>query len=582
MLDASDGLSPTTMVGLSLTDEGGTSPKTSARDLADLSLSAGGNDGPSGPPCRSHVSDTLFELRNFRLKHPKNMIISHYNINSIRNKFHEMKTILELQLCDVFGVSETKLDNSFPMSQFCITNYKLYRQDRNARGGGVMLYIKDTIPHRIIRDFTGEMNSIDYITIELTTQRAKWNITYIYCPPRVSDSVLSEFMFSLSEYFVSKNNLCLFFGDLNQNFLNENALTCVCEVHGLSNMIMEPTCFKSKNPTLLDIFLTDKHRSFVDQLNCDIGLSDFHNYTCVASKLFAPFEPLCKIKYRTMRNFDSNLFNEDLSNAPFYVCDLFDDIDDIVWGYKTLYESVLDYHAPEKSKTVSNRQVPHMNSELRKARNQRNMWRARHFKNRSDKSFRSKYVYWRNKVVNLNRISIKKYFDEKCNESKCSKSFFKTISPYISDNRVRNGNRIILKENDEIVSEPLDVANVFNVYYKSIAEYKETSDSLSGLSLEDVISKHEYHPSIKSIVNHKTNSDTFDFECVSEIRMKKYIENLNSTKSPGYDRLKSKLIKLSSVSISAPLTRIFNTCVSKNHFPQDMKISEISPILKKR
>ena len=581
MLSVSDGFTSQTEHDVSLLGEDETTQQAPTRDKIDSSFSAGGDCEPSASPCGSDVRDTFLELRNFRSKHPKNMIISHYNINSIRNKFYEMKIILELQLCDILGVAETKLDKSFPMKQFCIDNYKLYRQDRNSRGGGVMLYIKDTIPNRIIKEFSGERNSIDYITIELTTQRGKWNLTYIYCPPRVPDSVLSEFMFSLSEYFVSRNTLCLFFGDLNQNFMNENALTCVCDVHGLSNIIAEPTCFKAQNPTLLDVFLTDKRRSFVDHLNCDIGLSDFHNYTCVASKLFAPCEPLCKIKYRTMRHFDAESFNNDLSCAPFHVCDLFDDIDDIVWGYKRLYESVLDVHAPLKTRTISYKQVPHMNSDLRKARNQRNMWRAKHFRNRNDIFFRSRYVYWRNKVVSLNRLSIKKYFEEKCKDSKCSRSFFKTISPYISDSKMRNGQRIILRENDNVISEPLDVANIFNVYYKSIAEYNEICDSLSGLSLENVISKHASHPSILSIENHNTLSHTFEFSCVSENKMKIYIDSLNSTKAPGYDKLKSKLIKLSSVSISAPLTRIFNACVSKSHFPFDMKLSEISPIFKK-
>ena len=70
------------------------------------------------------------------------------------------------------------------------------------------------------------------------------------------------------------------------------------------------------------------------------------------------------------------------------------------------FMSVLDKHAPIKTKTV-NTQVPYMNSALRKAINQRNMWRSKYFRNRNDKQLRMKYVVWRNRVVKLHKNSIR-------------------------------------------------------------------------------------------------------------------------------------------------------------------------------
>ena len=53
------------------------------------------------------------------------MLIGHYNINSIRNKFSDMKYVFDLCTIDIFGILETKLDDSFPLSQFLskITSY---------------------------------------------------------------------------------------------------------------------------------------------------------------------------------------------------------------------------------------------------------------------------------------------------------------------------------------------------------------------------------------------------------------------------------------------------------------------------
>ena len=209
------------------------------------------------------------------------------------------------------------------------------------------------------------------------------------------------------------------------------------------------------------------------------------------------------------------------------------------------------------------------------------MWRNKHFKSRSNAFFRKQYVYWRNKVVSLNRTSIKKYFDEKCNGSSTSKSFFKTISPYISDKKLQNGRMIILRENENIVTQSSEVADIFNTYYMSLAEYEGTPDSLCDVSLEDIVVKHSSHPSISLIKHTMHKHNIFNFSFITEDIMRTYITKLVSNKAPGYDGIQAKILKLSGPSIAAHLSSIFNECISNCCFPTDMKLSEISPIFKK-
>ena len=58
------------------------------------------------------LCDTLNGLHEQRLNHPKNVIIGHLNVNSIRNKFSGLKDLVlkEIGIC---LVSETKIDDSF-------------------------------------------------------------------------------------------------------------------------------------------------------------------------------------------------------------------------------------------------------------------------------------------------------------------------------------------------------------------------------------------------------------------------------------------------------------------------------------
>ena len=91
-------------------------------------------------PENSHTDDNdpAVQLKTFKAKHAKNLIISQYNVNSIRYKFSEQQHILQGHFVDILGIAETKIDDIFD-GQFQMENYKLYRQDRNDRGGGIMM-----------------------------------------------------------------------------------------------------------------------------------------------------------------------------------------------------------------------------------------------------------------------------------------------------------------------------------------------------------------------------------------------------------------------------------------------------------
>ena len=48
-------------------------------------------------------------------------------------------------------ISETKIDSSFPSVQFHLEGYATpYRLDRNATGGGILLYIREDIPSKLL------------------------------------------------------------------------------------------------------------------------------------------------------------------------------------------------------------------------------------------------------------------------------------------------------------------------------------------------------------------------------------------------------------------------------------------------
>ena len=119
------------------------------------------------------------------------------------------------------------------------------------------------------------------------------------------------------------------------------------------------------------------------------------------------------------------------------------------------------------------------------------------------------YVKWRNKVTKLRKISIKKYTNQRCSSWCSSNDFNETVKPFLSYNRSCSGNRLILSENKNIISDPLPVADISNLYYPSVSEYKDGNDSLDLLNFDGVIAKHASHKSIELIKRHFTTPDTF-------------------------------------------------------------------------
>ena len=71
---------------------------------------------------------TVNFLHRQPLKYAKNLVIYHFNINLIRNKFLDFKELV-ISETDVSLISETKLDDSFPNQQFHVNWYKMFRKD---------------------------------------------------------------------------------------------------------------------------------------------------------------------------------------------------------------------------------------------------------------------------------------------------------------------------------------------------------------------------------------------------------------------------------------------------------------------
>lgn len=78
--------------------------------------------------------------------------------------------------------SETKLDEIFPNQQFKTHGYKMYGEDRNKHSGGVLCYINENIPCKMV-SVEEVPNDCAIILIEFSIKTRKWLCLGLYRPP---------------------------------------------------------------------------------------------------------------------------------------------------------------------------------------------------------------------------------------------------------------------------------------------------------------------------------------------------------------------------------------------------------------
>ena len=266
----------------------------------------------------SNIESDISELISLRKRFPNNPMIGYLNINHIGNKIINLRDICFKAPIDILCIDETKLDCSYPDSQFHIDGYQFppFRKDRNKNGGGKIVYTREGIIVKRLKELEGKTSEI--ICLELTISKKKWCVTFAYRPPQTNNKKLffSELNISLN-LITNKYENILLMGDLNIDILNRatdtnNYLSDLCDTFSLTNIISGKTCFKKLSGTSIDILLTNRSRSFHNTAIIETGLSDHHKLIISFLKSYSIRLPPKKIEYRNYKKFDTNKFLRDL------------------------------------------------------------------------------------------------------------------------------------------------------------------------------------------------------------------------------------------------------------------------------
>ena len=211
-------------------------------------------------------------------------------------------------MLDILIITETKLDNTFPVSQFHIDGYsKPYRLDRNRNGGGIITYVREDISNRMLTRHNFPDN-IEGLFIELNFRKSKWVLDGMYHPLSQPDQYFLNTLDKALDLYCNYENV-LVIGDFNAQ-IGESHLDTFSYQHELANINREPTCYKnSESRSCIDFILSNRPKRFFKTNTVFTGLSDFHKLVLSVFKTTFPKSKPKEIMYRNFKTFSEENFN---------------------------------------------------------------------------------------------------------------------------------------------------------------------------------------------------------------------------------------------------------------------------------
>nr|CAI5838393.1 unnamed protein product [Callosobruchus analis] len=251
------------------------------------------------------------------------------------------------------GIVETWLTTDVDNSNITIDGYTIVRADRETRGGGVALYLKNNLRYDVLN--IPSTNELEQRWVSFHYSKQKFVVGALYRPPNKSfEEFLSEFEDVLTITSpISDRFVCG--GDVNINLLDitsskQNQFCEIYESFSLKQLINKPTRITSSSATLLDIILVNDNDSS-DVLSADV--TDVHN---IADHALVHCKLKCSKTYperneRRLRNFkriDNATLDHILSLTPFQHIFWIESIDHKIKYINQLLLNIFDTAAPKR------------------------------------------------------------------------------------------------------------------------------------------------------------------------------------------------------------------------------------------
>jgi len=489
----------------------------------------------------------------------KGLLINHLNIRSLLPKLDEIKHTVFSQNIDILCLNETFLDNTITDHEMGINGYTSLRKDRTRHGGGVAMYIKDTINFKCRDDIPSNF-SLECLWIEISGKDSESILLCsIYRPPSADHTYYSNIIDMLMKAS-SENKHLVVIGDMNFNYvldeeLYKNPIHFIEKCFGMHQLVNKPTRKTHSSSTLIDIILTTRPQLHTKTSVLPITMSDHY---MISTLLIYPSSMHRNhhktIRMRDYKNFNVNLYLHDLHE----LCNINNYLGinnvNVFWDkLKRDLLNIAEQHAPIQIRRVKHRQNHWITPEIIKCMHERDYLHHKATSTKNQQTWKD-YQCIRNKVTNLIRQSKLDYFNSIAMQtSGKNRQFWKDIQLLMPP-----------KKNE---SSPNISSEQFNNHFSTIGE------KVCAPFINQVENK---------VINSPESVYTFQIKHISTIATEELFSKLSDTSSMDVFDMDCKLLKIGYKFLAPLLAHLFNLSVTTACYPDDWKLARVTPIYKNK
>ena len=477
---------------------------------------------------------------------------------------------------DIIAISETHIDDTVSSYNLELPGYSLFRRDRNRDGGGVALYIVDTLV--ATRRLDLESPDLESIWVEVAYNENKMLVGTCYRPPGMLAEQVENFLDGISNTFDLlltaniKVSPVVLLGDFNDRCTSwfsdhtqynselGNKLVRLLEAYNLAQLITEPTRYDY----LLDLLITDSPELFNISGVTEPPDPDL-DHDMIYGHLSFKYKYNKTIKRETWQYSKANFeaLNAAYTNIPWHIPidDL--DLEDSVENISALILDTAKQHIPFRQLTVRSNDKPGMTDHVKylfKKCNTLNKKRRRtgnpldaaeHLQAR-----REAKQAWKEARDSWEANLIKKLEDPQTSQ----KIYWKTLKNFYGKKKKEQIPTLI--DGNKHLCSNIEKANVLNDYFVSNSKLPTHQQT-------------EPLPELNRLCDEMLNEIHTNHNEVEKI-----LRSLNSNKATGPDGIPNKILKDCAKSLSFPLADLFNKSLSLGRFPGNWKKVHVHPIPK--
>lgn len=469
----------------------------------------------------------------------------------------------------IIVLSETWLTTGDDNCLFDLPEYNIFRKDRlTGIRGGLVIGVRQ-LNSLFVREILIPNCNSECLAIEISTPFSKFALAAVYKPPTASLCYLDNLLLCLN-FLISAFNDVLIIGDFNFPHINWNLYHASNNVggqqlfvnfvndNGLSQFVHLPT----RGGNILDLCLST-HQYFVSDIKIEPPLCATNDHFPIYGKLSVNLQN--STDYREIYDFahaDYNAINNYLLQVPWDA--LFEPFANIAnvnpyWeAFSSIVDNAVKLFVPKKRVPLSvnnKRKLFLSNCSKQLIIRKRLAWKT-YISNGHLPIHKAKFKSISNRCSKSVRQD-KKRSEERILSSKSNKCFYNYVKSQLHTNE---SIPVLSSPDGSIYTSDIDKANCLNRFFSSVYT---TSDNIT--------------PNFISRVPNNVNLDSVIF---SECKVSNAINRLKSNSPGGPDGLPSTFFKGCSLSLCAPLAKLFNISMATGTVPSIWLKANVIPVFK--